>query len=335
MSVPPPGSGIAGIRCKPSPSCYNMNMKTSEPVIGFGVRVLPGMLSQPQVLTLVLAALTAFAANSILARLAFTTTAIDPILYTLVRIVAGAALLGVLVFWRAQPGHRSGDWGGAATLIVYAFAFSFAYLYLDAATGALIMFAWAQMTMMTAGLLRGERLNTGQSLGFALAVVGIIVLLLPHAAAPTWPGIVLMSLSGIAWGLYSLRGHVMHLALATTSGNFLRAAPVAVLIALIGFPLWEPDLLGFVYAALSGALTTGLGYALWYRVLPELRTTHASVAQLAVPVLAAVLGILLLAEPLTLRFGISVIAVLGGIGLVILLRNDPITHPAHRRTGYD
>ena len=295
-------------------------MKAIQSAIGYKERALPGVLSQLQVLGLVLAALTAFAANSILARLAFTTTAIDPTLYTLVRILAGAALLGLLLLWRGQPSHRSGDWAGAATLVVYAFAFSFAYLYLDAATGALVMFAWAQITMMSVGLLRGERLNLGQGIGFGLAVVGIIILLMPHASAPTLPGIVLMSLSGIAWGLYSLRGHVMHLALATTSGNLLRAAPVAALLALIAFPLWQPDLLGFAYAAISGGITTGLGYALWYRVLPEIRTTHASVAQLGVPVLAALLGILLLSEPLTLRFGISVITVLGGIGLVILLR---------------
>jgi len=292
-------------------------------LIGREVRVLPGTLSHIQVFGLTLAALLAFAANSVLARLALTTTEIDPTLYTLVRLTAGALLLSVLLAWRGRlSGSPSNGWIGATTLVLYAFAFSFAYLYLDAATGALVLFAWAQITMMTAGLLRGERLNLLQGFGFMIAVGGVGLLLIPNASMPPWQGFLLMSISGIAWGLYSLRGHDMQLAISTTSGDFLRAVPIAAVLSLFALPFWSPDPIGLIYAAVSGAIASGVGYAIWYRALPELRTTHASSAQLAIPLIVAVLGMLILSEPLTLRFSIAMTAILVGIGLVIRLRSQ-------------
>lgn len=298
-------------------------MRQRIPLVAREVRVLPGALSQIQVLGLTLAALLAFAANSILARLALTTTEIDPALYTLVRITAGAALLSLLLAWRGRSsGSPSNGWVGAATLVLYAFAFSFAYLYLNAATGALVLFAWAQITMMTAGLWRGERLNLLQGFGFMLAVGGIGLLLIPNASMPPWQGFLLMSISGIAWGVYSLRGHDMQLAISTTSGDFLRAVPIATVLSLFALPFWSPDPVGLVYAGLSGAIASGVGYAIWYRALPELRTTHASSAQLAIPLLVALLGILILSEPLTLRFILAMIAILVGISLVTRLRRQ-------------
>ncbi|MCO6057829.1 DMT family transporter [Pseudomonas sp. MOB-449] len=273
----------------------------------------------PATRTLLLTALAmlAFAGNSLLCRLALKETAIDAVSFTAVRIAAGALMLWLLLRLRRQPLAATGNWRAAVALFVYAAAFSYAYLQLDAGAGALLLFGAVQLCMVVVGLLRGERLSLQQTLGFALATGGLVVLLLPGANAPPLVGGLLMLLSGLAWGAYTLLGRQAGLPLAATAGNFIRALPFAVLLLLpfLGELRW--DLPGLAYALLSGALTSGIGYAIWYSALPGLGALQAASVQLSVPVIAALGGTLLLGEHISLRLVLVSVAVLGGIALVL------------------
>ncbi len=273
-------------------------------------------------------ALLAFAGNSLLCRAALRDTAIDPASFTLLRIVAGALVLALLVGLRAPAQLRAGSWTSAAALFAYAIAFSYAYIGLSAGTGALILFGAVQASMLGWALLRGERFGAVQSLGLVLAIAGLIGLLLPGLSAPPFGAALLMLLAGIAWGVYSLRGRGAGDPTAVTAGNFLRAVPMAVAALAIAL-LLAPDAMqidapGSLYAIASGALTSGLGYAIWYRALPQLRASTAATVQLSVPVITAVAGVLLLSEPVSLRLVLASIAVLGGVALVVLLPKRPM-----------
>lgn len=269
---------------------------------------------------LTLLALAAFAGNSLLARAALRDTQIDAASFTAIRIASGAAVLWLIVRWRGGD-LRAGSWPSALALFAYAAAFSFAYLSLTAATGALLLFGAVQVTMIGVGLARGERLRPLQWTGFALAFGGLVGLLLPGLSAPPLAGALLMIAAGIAWGAYSLRGRSAAAdATATTAGNFLRATPMALLLALAALPWARIDAPGTAYALASGALTSGLGYAVWYTALKGLRATTAATVQLSVPVLTALAGVLLLAEPLGTRLLLASAAVLGGIAIVIAAR---------------
>ena len=259
----------------------------------------------------------AFAANSVLARLALAGGHADALTFTAVRLASGAGALGVLL---AARGRRpTGGWVSAGALLVYAAAFSVAYLALPTGTGALVLFGTVQLTMIGWGLVRGERLRPVQALGLALALGGLVVLVAPGLGAPPLGAALLMALAGAAWGVYSLRGRGATDPTAQTTGNFLRAAPVAVGLALAGLAAGHAHLTpsGAALAVTSGALTSGLGYAAWYAVLPRLRATSASVVQLSVPVLAALGGVALVGEPLTARLALASAATLGGIALVV------------------
>jgi drug/metabolite transporter (DMT)-like permease len=273
-------------------------------------------------------ALLAFAGNSLLCRAALRDTAIDPASFTLLRIVAGALVLALLVGLRAPAQLRAGSWTSAAALFAYAIAFSYAYIGLSAGTGALILFGAVQASMLGWALLRGERFGAVQSLGLVLAIAGLIGLLLPGLSAPPFGAALLMLLAGIAWGVYSLRGRGAGDPTAVTAGNFLRAVPMAgaaIAIALLLAPdAMQIDAPGSLYAIASGALTSGLGYAIWYRALPQLRASTAATVQLSVPVITAVAGVLLLSEPVSLRLVLASIAVLGGVALVVLLPKRPM-----------
>ncbi|WP_084166449.1 EamA family transporter [Stutzerimonas azotifigens] len=271
-------------------------------------------------LSLTLLAMLAFAGNSLLCRLALRDTAIDPASFTAMRLVAGAITLWLLVWLRQREASRGGDWAGAGALLLYAVAFSFAYVDLAAGTGALLLFGAVQLSMIAWGLLCGERLHRWQTLGLLVAVAGLLVLLLPGASAPGLEAALLMLLAGVAWGAYSLRGKGAADPLAATAGNFIRAAPFAVLLALALLGQREWDGPGLVYALLSGALTSGIGYAIWYSALPGLAAMQAASVQLSVPLLTALAGALLLAEPLTLRLLAACVAILGGIALVLFAR---------------
>lgn len=267
-------------------------------------------------LTLTAVAMAAFAANSVLCRLALAHTAIDPALFTLVRIVSGAATLWVLVLSAGRGRRIGGSWQGALALLAYAACFSFAYVSLNAGIGALLLFAAVQATMILWGLLRGERLVPLQWIGLAGAMAGLVLLLAPGVSAPEPAGAALMVVAGIAWGAYSLQGRGSADPLGANAGNFLRAAPPAALLALVAFGGgW--DTAGLAYAVLSGALASGVGYAIWYAALPGLTAARAASVQLSVPVITALGGVMLLGEPVTLRLAVASAAVLGGIALVL------------------
>ncbi len=278
---------------------------------------------------LTLVAMAAFAGNSLLTRAALRDTGIDAASFTAIRIVSGALALWLVV--RVRHGPRSpasaGSWLSALALFAYAAAFSFAYLSLTAATGALLLFGAVQVTMIGAGLARGERLHGAQGPGLVLAFTGLVVLLLPGLSAPPLEGALLMIAAGVAWGLYSFRGRraaAMGLdPTVETAGNFVRAAPLG--LALVGIAWAQPsglgvDAAGAALAVASGAVTSGLGYAAWYAALKGLSSATAASVQLSVPVLTAATGVVLLSEPLSLRLALASAAVLGGITTVILAR---------------
>lgn len=271
-----------------------------------------------RILALTALAMVAFAANSLLCRLALRDTDIDPASFTLIRMVSGALVLWVILRLRTSAARQShGDWCSAAALFAYAIAFSYAYVGLSAGAGALLLFGSVQATMILYSLWRGERFAPWQCLGFALAIGGLIALVAPGAAAPPWFAAVLMVLAGMAWGVYSLRGRGNTDPLATTGGNFLRGVPMALAAALLALPWLAADVQGAVLAALSGALASGVGYAIWYAALRGLSGTAAASVQLSVPALAALGGVALLAEPLSLRLVLASVVTLGGIALVI------------------
>ena len=261
-------------------------------------------------------AMVAFAANSLLCRLALQHTAIDPVSFTTLRLIAGAVVLGLLARTR-RNGSGSGNWPSALALFVYAAGFSLAYVSLPAATGALLLFGSVQATMIGVGLWKGERLRPLQMFGLLLAAGGIVGLLLPGLAAPPLIGAVFMIAAGIAWGIYSLRGRGAGDPTVVTAGNFLRTVPIALLMAAFMHGKLITDTAGIGYAVASGALASGVGYAIWYTALPHLRATSAATVQLSVPVIAALGGVVMLGEVLTLRLVLASIAILSGIFLLI------------------
>lgn len=270
-----------------------------------------------RIVFLVVVAMIAFAANSVLCRLALAQTSMDPASFTLVRMLSGAAGLGLIALVRGKA--MAGSWRGAAALLGYAAAFSFAYVSLPAGTGALLLFGAVQATMVIAGLVRGEHPLPVQWFGLGLAVIGLTVLVAPGVSAPPPVGAGLMLASGIAWGLYSILGRSAGDAIAVNAGNFARAVPLA-LAPLAGMAVagrLEVPAMGLAYAVLSGAVASGLGYALWYQVLPQLTAARAASVQLSVPVITALGAVALLGETISLRLVLASAAVLGGIALVI------------------
>jgi drug/metabolite transporter (DMT)-like permease len=263
----------------------------------------------------------AFAANSVLCRLALGEGWIDASSFTTVRLVGGAAALALVVRLRRGPARRHPhDLVGVLSLFAYAAGFSFAYLSLTAATGTLILFGAVQLTMIVGGLLAGERPRASAWLGVALAVAGMGLLVAPGVAAPSPAGAALMGVAGSSWGLYSLRGRASADATASTAGNFLGTVPLALLLVLLPLGQRSASAYGLGLALASGVLTSGLGYVVWYAALPLLTPVRAATVQLSVPVLVAVAGVLVLAEPLTPRLLVSGLLTLGGIGLVIRTR---------------
>jgi drug/metabolite transporter (DMT)-like permease len=267
---------------------------------------------------LTLVAMTAFAGNSLLCRLALKQTSIDAASFTLIRIVSGAIALWLIVNMRKGPRRKAGSWSSALALFAYAAAFSFAYISLSAATGALLLFGAVQTTMIIWGLRKRERLRVRQWLGLAFALGGLVALLFPGLSAPPVGGSILMLGAGIAWGIYSLRGQAGGDPLCATAGNFLRAVLLATVLSIAVLSWASLDKAGIGYAILSGALASGVGYAIWYTALPGLKAASAATVQLSVPVLAAAGGIIFLSEPITLRFLFASVAVLGGIALVVI-----------------
>lgn len=260
--------------------------------------------------------LVAFAANSVLARLALIEGEIGPWTFTTLRFLSGAIILALLV--GPKKGWKAGRWSGAFALLTYGIFFSIAYLILSTGTGALILFAVVQITMLGWGYAKGERLSPLQWLGFTLAVAGLIYLLLPGVEAPSFMGAVLMALAGLGWGAYSILGKATGDPTSQTAGNFLRAAFILLFLSPLTFLFASeiaPSPRGWILAIISGAVTSGLGYAIWYHVLKDLSVTRAGLAQLSVPALAAIGGVLFVSEPITWRFLLASFIILGGVGL--------------------
>ena len=289
---------------------------------------------------LTLAAMIAFAGNSLLCRAALRQTGIDAASFTFIRLFSGALVLWLITEFRRRvvlertfdPSpvtrhsslQQAGTWLSALALFAYAAAFSFAYNSLSAGTGALLLFGAVQATMILWGLRQGDRFHARQLIGLALAAGGLVLLVFPGLSAPSLGGSALMLGAGVAWGVYSLRGKGEKNPISATAGNFLRAVPFAALLSITLFPWARVDRAGLVYSILSGAIASGLGYVIWYSALPSLKAASAATVQLSVPVLAATGGILLLGEPLTVRFLLAAGAVLGGIALVVIEKRTAV-----------
>lgn len=279
------------------------------------------LVSRTRVYLLTLLAMIAFAGNSLLCRQALKNTNIDPASFTLLRIIAGAMTLWLIMRIGRDSYHVAGSWLSALALFGYAAGFSFAYVSLSTGIGALLLFGAVQATMIGYGFAAGERLGRWQSGGLLLAMGGLVGLLLPGLSAPPLLEAGLMLGAGLAWGVYSLRGKDAGNPAAATAGNFIRAVPFAFGLSVATFPWSSVDHWGITYAIISGALTSGVGYAIWYAALRGLNVTTAATVQLSAPVLAAVGGIVFLGEDITTRLLVSSLAILGGIAMVILLKD--------------
>ena len=295
-------------------------------VTGFFLTRTLALPAPPVVFGLTALAMLAFAGNSLLCRLALRSGAIDADTFTTLRLLSGAGVLALLAGLRreAAPARR-GDWASAVALFVYAAAFSHAYVSLPAGTGALLLFGAVQLTMIGWGLARGERMRPWQAAGFIAACAGLGWLLLPGASAPAGSGAALMLSAGVAWAVYSLRGRRAGPPLPVTAGNFWRAALIALALSAWQWRAASFDATGLACALASGALTSGVGYAIWYAALPGLKATEAASVQLTVPVIAALGAALLLGEGLSLRLVGTSLVVLGGVAIVIIMGAAPAT----------
>lgn len=291
----------------------------SPATLGVAKRQSMGSATMTRARTIILTAMAmlAFAGNSLLCRAALRDTPIDAASFTSIRLISGAVLLGGLMFWRNQGLADLGSWRAALALFAYAACFSFAYTSLRAGTGALLLFGAVQATMIGWGIFRGERLQCRQVAGLLLASCGLLGLLWPGLSAPPPMGAALMVAAGISWGIYSLLGKGSGDPLRATAGNFIRSAVPAILLSAICLGQAHIDGKGAMLALASGALTSGLGYSIWYAALPHLKASQAATSQLSVPVIAAFAAVPLLGEALSLRLALAAIAVLGGIALVI------------------
>lgn len=301
-----------------------------HPIIASSKALNPSMTNSRLVFLTVLA-LVAFAGNSVLCRFALKQTSIDPASFTTIRLLSGAIVLYGLLRLRAgmsrnarrgNAGHGAieGNWLSGGALCLYAWTFSFAYVSLPTGAGALLLFGAVQATMVLAGWYGGERLTVRQGAGLALALSGLVAMLLPGLSAPPLAGSLLMLLAGTAWGIYSLLGRRVADPAAATTGNFLRAAPLSCFFSLLMMARLHLDPTGALYAVLSGVFASGIGYVIWYAALRGLSATGAASVQLSVPLLAALGGIVFLDESITLRLGVSGVAILGGIAMVVLKR---------------
>ncbi|MEL7070899.1 MAG: DMT family transporter [Cyanobacteria bacterium J06581_3] len=268
------------------------------------------------------ATLVAFAANSLLTRMALGEGSIDAASFSTIRLLSGAAMLIAITTLTQQqkPSLAKGNWTAAIMLFLYAIAFSFSYLQLAAGTGALILFGTVQITMILAALKQGEKPSSFEWVGLALAMTGLVYLVSPGLEAPPILGSVLMIVAGIAWGFYSLLGRGSQQPVVNTMNNFMRAVPFALGVSLVSLSGLHLSGTGVMLAVLSGAITSGIGYALWYAALKGLTATRAATVQLSVPLLAALGGILFLQETLSVRLMLASLMILGGVGSAVLGR---------------
>lgn len=281
-------------------------------------------MSPVQTAILTAVAMVAFAANSVLCRLALGAGLIDAASFASIRVLAGAAVLALVLAWRRPAVAGTADWRSVVALFVYMAFFSFAYLSLSAGTGALVLFGAVQLTMFTVALRRGEHFSLVSWLGLLLAVAGLVYLVAPGITAPDPVGAALMAVAGIAWGTYSLFGRAARNPVAATAWNFIYSVPLAIVMSLLFVAHAAVTVRGAALAVTSGAIASGLGYVIWYAALRGLSATSAATVQLSAPVIAAIGGVVLLAEEVSLRLVLASIATLGGVALVLLQRRRPV-----------
>ncbi|KQZ12398.1 hypothetical protein ASD50_11575 [Mesorhizobium sp. Root552] len=272
-------------------------------------------------------AMLAFAANSVLARLALSKGGIDPWAYTGTRLVSGAIMLAMIMQWKAQKagsgklgrvsGSMGGSWSGALALLLYATTFSIAYVMIATAPGALILFASVQIGMLVWAVIKGDRPAPLEWTGIVVAFGALVYLVSPGLVAPSPTGSVLMAIAGVSWAAYSLVGRGSQSPLADTAGNFMRCTPVGLVLIVAGIFRLKPGLEGVVYALISGVVASGLGYFVWYSVLPSLSRARGAFVQLTVPAIAAVGGVVFLGEALTGRLIVATAGIIGGVALAL------------------
>lgn len=284
-------------------------------------------MTQLRLIIITLLSLLAFAANSLITRFALEETTIDEASFIMLRVVSGALFLWLYSSFKNEKApHKAGSWLAAIALFIYAASFTYGYGLIAAGTGALLLFGSVQITMTIVGYREGERLNKVQLVGFVLALVGLVILMLPGIAAPSFIGAILMCISGVSWSVYTLQGRGASNPASATAGNFIKAAPMAVTLwLLVSFNASDSLNLanaGVIYALLSGIVTSGMGYIIWYSVLPQLKATQAAIVQLSVPLLVTFAGVLLLNEAITLRISIASLAILLGTLLVLKFKHS-------------
>ncbi len=267
-------------------------------------------------------ALIAFAANSVLCRLALGEEAIDASSFTVIRLLSGATVLLTIISINRNKTSlpTKGSWSASLMLFLYAITFSFAYITLDTGTGALILFGSVQITMILLSLISGTRLHITEWAGIAVAFTGFVYLILPGVTAPSTIGFLLMTIAGIAWGIYTLMGRGSKNPLMDTAYNFLRTIPLVIILVIVAIKTAHYSFEGILFAALSGGIASGIGYTIWYIALGGLSATQAAVVQLLVPVIAALGGVIFVSEIVTLRLIVSATMILGGILMVVLGR---------------
>ena len=282
-------------------------------------------MSRLRIILITFLSLSAFAANSLITRFALEKTTIDEASFIMLRVVSGALFLWLfLAIKKDKKIVQGGTWFAAFALFIYAVCFTYGYGLIAAGTGALLLFGSVQITMTVAGYREGERLNVIQLVGFVLALAGLVILMLPGISAPSFMGAFLMCISGVAWSIYTLQGRGASSPAASTAGNFIKAAPMAILLWLIVYLSSNNTIdlanIGVIYALLSGIVTSGIGYIIWYSVLPELKATQAAIVQLSVPLLVTLAGALLLNEAITLRIVFASLTILIGTILVLTFK---------------
>jgi len=267
----------------------------------------------------------AFAANSVICRLALKSDSIDASSFTSIRLISGVVMFLILIGFKSKPQlplkkFNTKNMFSASMLFLYAITFSFAYISLEAGTGALILFGSVQLTMITMSIISGHRLNILEFLGLILSFSGLTYLVYPSLSSPSFSGFVLMLISGIAWGNYTLSGKKSNQPFNDTALNFVYTIPFLIVLLLLTVSQQDISSQGIIYAILSGALASALGYTIWFKALRGLSNTEASVVQLSVPIIAAFGGLLFVSEPISQRLIFASILVLGGIFLVTTVK---------------
>ncbi|GMR01164.1 MAG: DMT family transporter [Gammaproteobacteria bacterium] len=294
------------------------------------------MINNPLLKTTILTglALIAFAANSVLCRLALGNETIDASNFTILRLLSGSIVLLIIITANRNitGGSTKGSWAAGFMLFLYAVTFSYAYISLDTGTGALILFGSVQITMILLSLLSGIRLHFTEWAGVTIAFTGFVYLILPGVTAPSAVGFLLMTVAGIAWGVYTLKGRGSKNPLMDTAYNFFRTTPFVILLAIITINNTNYSFEGILLALLSGGITSGIGYTIWYIALGGLSSMQAAVLQLSVPVIAALGGVVFVSEEITFRLTISAVMVIGGILMVILGKYYFILHKSGAKT---